>query len=83
MPDARLFDELASKLSALIAATPARDVEKNVRALVTSTLARFDLVTREEFDREREALARARDRLASLEAQVAALEQKRGGRAGP
>lgn len=83
MPDARLFDELASKLSALIAATPARDVEKNVRALVTSTLARFDLVTRDEFDREREALARARDRLAALEAQVAVLEQKRGGRAGP
>ncbi len=78
MPDAKLFDEIANRLSALIAATPAKDVEKNLRALVASTLARFDLVTRGEFELQREALARARQKLAALEAQVTALEERLG-----
>jgi ubiquinone biosynthesis accessory factor UbiK len=78
MPDAKLFDEIAARLSALIAATPAKDVERNLRALVVSTLARFDLVTREEFDLQRDALARAREKLTALEAQVSALEQRLG-----
>lgn len=78
MLDPKLLDELSGKFAALLAASPARDIEKNLRALATSTLARFDLVTREEFDLQREALARARDRLAVLEAQVAALEQRLG-----
>jgi ubiquinone biosynthesis accessory factor UbiK len=76
MLDAKSFDDIANRLSALIAATPAKDVEKNLRALVASALARFDLVTREEFDLQREALARAREKLAALEAQVAALEER-------
>jgi BMFP domain-containing protein YqiC len=78
MSEAKPFDDIVNGLSALIAATPARDIEKNLRALVTSTLARFDLVTREEFDLQREALVRAREKLAVLEAQVAALEQRQG-----
>jgi ubiquinone biosynthesis accessory factor UbiK len=78
MLDAKLFDEIANKLSALIAATPAKDVEKNLRALLVSTLARFDLVTREEFEIQRETLVRAREKLAALEAQVAALEERLG-----
>ena len=78
MLDAKLFDEFANRLSALIAASPAKDLEKNLRALVTSTLARFDLVTREEFDLQREALTRAREKLTALEAQVAALEERLG-----
>ena len=83
MLDAKLFDDIANKLSALIAATPAKDVEKNLRALVASTLARFDLVTREEFDVQRESLMRARERLAALEAQVAVLEERLRGQAKP
>lgn len=77
MTDPRPLDELAQRISALIAATPAKDVEKNLRALLTSALARLDLVTREEFDIQREALARARERLAALEARIAELEQGR------
>ncbi len=77
MSDPRPLDELAQRISALIAATPARDVEKNLRALLTSALARLDLVTREEFDIQREALSRARERLAALEAKIAELEQGR------
>ncbi len=71
------FDELARRLSALVAATPAKDVEKNLRALLTSALGRLDLVTREEFDLQREVLNRARNRLAELEAKLAELEKGR------
>ncbi|HZV55942.1 MAG TPA: accessory factor UbiK family protein [Rhodocyclaceae bacterium] len=78
MLDAKLFNDLAAKVSALIAATPAKDVEKNLRALLTGALGRLDLVTREEFDIQREALARARDRLAELEAKIAELEKRTG-----
>lgn len=77
MTETRPLDELANRISALIAATPVKDVEKNLRALLTSGLARLDLVTREEFDIQREALARARERLAALEAKIAELERGR------
>lgn len=75
MLDPRFFDELARRLSALVAATPAKDVEKNLRALLASALGKLDLVTREEFDLQREALAKARDRLAELEAKILELER--------
>lgn len=77
MPDPRFLDDLAARVSALIAATPVKDVEKNLRALLTGALGRLDLVTREEFDLQREALAKARERLAALEAKIAELEQGR------
>jgi hypothetical protein len=78
MFEPRFFDELARRVSALIAATPAKDVEKNLRALLTAALGRLDLVTREEFDLQRDALARSRERLAELEAKVAELEARAG-----
>lgn len=78
MLDAKLLEDVAARVSALIAATPARDVEKNLRALLTGALARLDLVTREEFEVQRAALARTREKLAALEAQVAELEARIG-----
>jgi hypothetical protein len=82
MMDAKLLDDIAARISALIAATPAKDVEKNLRALLTGALGRLDLVTREEFDIQRQALIRAREKLAALEAQVAALEARLGQKTG-
>ena len=53
------------------------DIEKNLRALLTAAMGRLDLVTREEFDLQREALSRARTRLAEMEARMAELERGR------
>jgi BMFP domain-containing protein YqiC len=78
MIEPRFFDELARRVSALVAVTPVKDVEKNMRALLTGALGRLDLVTREEFDLQREALARSRDRLAELEAKIVELETRAG-----
>jgi BMFP domain-containing protein YqiC len=78
MSDAKFLDDLAAKFSALLAASPARDIEKNVRALLGATFSRLDLVTREEFDIQRELLTRTRERLALLETRIAELESKLG-----
>ena len=78
MPDPKFLEEIAAKFSALIAASPAKDVEKNARAMLTGAFARLDLVTREEFDIQRELLARTREKLGRLEARLAALEAHAG-----
>ena len=79
MLDPKLFEELNSKLSALIAASPAKDIERNVKALLASVFEKMDLVTREEFDIQSQVLARTREKLKALEARVDALEKARSG----
>lgn len=81
MLDPKLLDDISAKFSALLAATPARDVERNARAMLSGMLARLDVVTREEFDVQVEMLARARGRIDQLEARIAALEKKINGEA--
>lgn len=72
----KIFDEIASKISEAIAASPAKDVEKNVRAMLTSAFARLDLVTREEFEIQQQVLVKSREKLTELETRVAELEAK-------
>ncbi len=76
MEPARLIEEVNARLSELLAASPAQDIERNVKALVVSALERFELATREEFDVQAKVLARTREKLAALEARVAELEQR-------
>ncbi len=76
MPQNRMFDELSSKISALLAQSPAKDAEKNVRALLASFFSRLDLLTREEFDVQAKLLARSREQINALEARVAELETR-------
>lgn len=76
MLNPKLLDEMAARVSSLLAATPAGDVEKNMRAALAGLFAKLDLVTREEFDVQREVLARTREKLETLETLVAELEAK-------
>ncbi|MBV2234034.1 MAG: accessory factor UbiK family protein [Sterolibacterium sp.] len=69
----KLFDDVASRIAELLANSPAKDMEKNLRAMLTSSFARLDLVTREEFEIQAALLARCQERLASLEARLDAL----------
>jgi len=77
MSDTKIFDDLSAKLSELMKNSPAKDIEKNVRALLMQGFAKLDLITREEFDIQAEVLARARQQLTALEARVAELEAQR------
>lgn len=73
----KLFQDFSARLSELIANSPARDLEKNARALLSGLFSRLDLVTREEFDVQTEVLRRTREKLEQLEARVAELETQR------
>ena len=77
MLNAKIFDDLSAKLSEVMKSGPAKDIEKNVRALLMQGFAKLDLVTREEFDIQAQVLARTREHLTALEARVAALEAQR------
>ena len=79
MLNPKLFEEMIAKLSELAAAGPGIDIEKNVRALMSSVFAKLDLVTREEFDVQADVLARTREKLTALEARVAELEKRATG----
>jgi len=76
MEPARLVEEVNAKLSELLAASPAQDIERNVKALVTSAFERLELASREELDVQAKVLARTREKLAALEARVAELERE-------
>lgn len=82
MLDPKLLDEISQKMSEFIAATPARDIEKNAKAMLSSMLGRLDLVTRDEFDVQTQVLSRTREKLTALEARVEALEKALAGRQG-
>lgn len=72
----KLLSELAARLAAMAAANPAKDLEKNFRGLLSGAFTRLELVSREEYDVQTEVLARAREKLAALEARVAELEAR-------
>lgn len=69
------LNEFQQGISDLIAKSPAADLERNVRALMTQTFSRMDLITREEFDTQLALLERALERVQALELRVAALEE--------
>ncbi len=56
--------------------SPLGELEKNFRGMLSSAFGRLDLVTREEYDIQVQLLARAREKLAALEARVAELESR-------
>jgi ubiquinone biosynthesis accessory factor UbiK len=76
MLNPKLLDEMSARMSSLLAATPAGDIEKNMRAALAGVFAKLDLVTREEFDVQREVLGRTRAKFEALEARVAELEAR-------
>lgn len=70
------LDELAAQLKAVLAGNPGEDLQKNLRATLSSGLARMDVVTRQEFDVQREMLAALRQQIDELTAKVDALERE-------
>ena len=79
MLDPKILEDFGNKMSALLANSPAKDIEKNAKAVMSGVFGKLDLVTREEFDIQTQLLARTRERLQALEARVEALEKARDG----
>ena len=76
MLNTKPFDELAAKIGQAIANSPAKDVEKNVKAMLSSGLARLDVVPRAEFDVQAQVLLKTREKLEALERRLAELEAR-------
>lgn len=72
----RFFDEISEKIGETIQASPVKDVEKNVKAMLGGAFNKMDLVTREEFDIQQQILIKTREKLMALEARIAELEAK-------
>lgn len=68
------LSELQDKIHQVLQQSPAKDVEKNLRAMLNQGFSKLDLLTREEFEVQAEVLARTRARLEALEKRVAELE---------
>ena len=76
MLNPKSFDELASRIGKAIENSPAKDIEKNVRAMLGSGLAKLDLVPRAEFEIQAQVLLRTREKVEALEARLADLEAR-------
>jgi hypothetical protein len=70
----KVLSDLSERLAQMAGANPAQDLRRNIRAMLAAAFTKFDLVSREEYDVQVEVLARAREKLAALEARVAELE---------
>ena len=70
------FNDLQGKINQAIENSPAKDIERNVKAMMTQGFSKLDLVTREEFDIQAQVLSKTRAKLEALEASVAELEAR-------
>ena len=68
------INDLQAKINQAIQNSPAKDIEKNMKTLLTQGFAKLDLVTREEFDIQAQVLAKTRAKLEALEQRVAEME---------
>ncbi len=68
MLNTKFFEEMSSKLNEVVTSSPAKDFEKNARALLAQGFSKLDLVTREEYEVLEQRLVKLEARLAALEA---------------
>jgi BMFP domain-containing protein YqiC len=74
MEKSTFINDMQNKIHQVLENSPAKDIERNLKAMMSQGFAKLDLVTREEFDVQSQVLANTRARLEALEAQVAMLE---------
>jgi BMFP domain-containing protein YqiC len=76
MLNTKAFDDIAARIGKAIASSPAKDIEKNVKTMLASSLARLDLVPRAEFEVQAQVLLKTREKLDALEKRVAEFEAR-------
>lgn len=77
------FNDIQGKINQALESTPAKDIERNVKAMMTQGFSKLDLVTREEFDIQAQVLAKTRARLEALELRVVELEARLSAQSAP
>lgn len=76
MDKPQFFEDIQAKINQAFENSPAKDIEKNVKAMLSQGFSKLDLVTREEFDIQAQVLAKTRAKLEELEARVNELEAR-------
>lgn len=79
MIDPKILDEFAKRLAEVVPQSARdlhQDIEKNLRAVISSTFSKLNLVTRDEFEIQRNVLLRTRSKVEKLEQQIAELENQ-------
>jgi ubiquinone biosynthesis accessory factor UbiK len=76
MQAGKVLEGLSKRVNEALAGSPARDIEKNAKAMMSGALAKLDVVSRAEFEVQATLLLRTREKLEALEARVATLEAK-------
>ena len=70
----QFLDQLQTQITHLLETAPAKDLEKNIRAVITQGVAKLDVITREEFETQTEQLSAMQGRLQNLEQRIQELE---------
>ena len=73
----QFVEELSSKIRETLSKSPAGDLEKNIHALLQSAFSKLSLVSREEFDVQKEVLRQTREKLEAIEKHLSALEKNK------
>lgn len=73
------FQDFQQKVMDLIKASPAADIERNIKALMGQTFSKLELVSREEFDIQAALLQSLQARVDALEARLAQQADQRDG----
>ena len=73
------FQDFQQKVMDLIKASPAADIERNIKALMGQTFNKLELVSREDFDIQAALLQSLQARVDALEARLAQQADKRDG----
>ena len=84
MIDLSQIDDLARRLSSLVppslrqplSSEAREELQQNFKSVLQAGLGKLDLVTREEFDVQRQVLLRTREQLETLQRTVAELESR-------
>ena len=74
MINKQFIEDLSSKIRELAKDSPAKDMEKNFRALLQGVFTKLELVSREEFDIQVDVLRDTREKLDLLQAKLTKLE---------
>ena len=65
-----LLQDVQKRLGELLRASPAADLERNLKALMAQSFQKMDLVTREEFEIQAAMIERLRQRIDVLESRL-------------
>ena len=72
----KILDDLQAKLGQIMSNSPAKDIERNIRAVLTQAISRLDVVTKEDFEVQKLTIAQLQNKILSLETRLAELERQ-------